>query len=84
MKCSICDWYAYSENWDDAYRIANQHEKNHMKYYCCGKGFRSLVVLLRHVDKVHGVHVGFERGMSKRRLFLDGITKSAKRRCYLG
>lgn len=43
--------------------------------YCsnCGKQFRSFNQTLKHLDTVHHIHIAYERGLTRKRIFLDGI-----------
>lgn len=47
-----------------------------MSGFCCEECdvlLESIPKLLNHLDEAHGVHVWYERGMTRKRVFFDGI-----------
>jgi hypothetical protein len=36
----------------------------------------SILKLLNHLDVAHGVHIWYERGMTKKRVFFDGVLEA--------
>lgn len=41
----------------------------------CDIFLRSIILLLKHLDSEHGVHIWYERGLTRKRVFFDGILK---------
>ena len=39
----------------------------------CNLPFGSIPLLLNHIDKTHGIHIWYEKGLTKKRVFFDGI-----------
>ena len=69
---SLIDAHAICEELKD---LAREHSKEHLKYFCDGREFRGIIALLHYVDVTYHVHIGFEKGMTRKRVFLDGITR---------
>ena len=51
----------------------------------CNVSLRNISSLLTHLDKKHGIHIWYEKGLRRKRLFLDGIlddtpTKETKKK----
>jgi hypothetical protein len=38
----------------------------------CDKYFKSIIPFLEHIDKNHGIHIWYEKGLTNKKLFLDG------------
>jgi|MudIll2142460700_1097286.scaffolds.fasta_scaffold1089008_1 hypothetical protein len=54
----------------------------------CNLPFGSISLFLNHIDKAHGIHIWYEKGLTKRRIFFDGtlsenLTGETKRRYYV-
>lgn len=41
----------------------------------CGIFLRTIILLLKHLDSKHGVHIWYERGLTNKQIFFDGILK---------
>lgn len=41
----------------------------------CKTSFKSIVFFLKHMDKTHGIHIWYEKGLTRKRIFFDGILK---------
>lgn len=39
----------------------------------CEISFKSISLFLRHIDKTHGIHIWYEKGLTRKRVFFDGI-----------
>jgi uncharacterized C2H2 Zn-finger protein len=39
----------------------------------CEISFKNISLFLRHIDKTHGIHIWYEKGITKKRVFFDGI-----------
>ena len=37
-----------------------------------GCNFQSIRLFLDHVDKAHGIHIWYEKGLTKKKVFFDG------------
>ena len=44
-------------------------------YNCgdCGFKFKTIIEIIKHLDELHGLHIAYVKGISKRRCYLDGI-----------
>ena len=89
FECPFCGkvWkFSSSERTGEIYSFpkpmsifAKNHLRKHLKFLCDGKQFRTLISLLHYIDEKHGVHVGYVKGMIKKRVFLDGITRTKRK-----
>lgn len=43
----------------------------------CKLSFKSIIFFLEHIDKTHGIHIWYEKGLTRKRVFYDGILKSS-------
>ena len=43
----------------------------------CKLSFKSIVLFLDHIDKTHGIHIWYEKGLTRKRVFFDGILKGS-------
>ena len=59
---------------DDA-RLPKEKTAHVSRYRCveCEASLKNIRALLTHLDRKHGIHIWFERGIARKRLFLDGI-----------
>ena len=39
----------------------------------CKLSFKSIIFFLEHIDKTHGIHIWYEKGLTRKRVFFDGI-----------
>jgi uncharacterized C2H2 Zn-finger protein len=39
----------------------------------CNLSFKSIIFFLKHIDKTHGIHIWYEKGLTRKRVFFDGI-----------
>jgi len=72
--CKICD---------EKIRLGDKkihREKCHPRYYIPAekKSLGTIRKLLDFVDKKYGVHCCFVKGLTRRRVFLDGVTREKK------
>ena len=71
--------YLYQSNIKDGVFILTHHgiyvysNKRYVCYNCGGIQFKTLPQTLHHLDKTHGIHISYIRGISKKIVFLDGI-----------
>jgi uncharacterized C2H2 Zn-finger protein len=43
----------------------------------CNLSFKSIPFFLKHIDKTHGIHIWYEKGLTRKRVFFDGILKGS-------
>lgn len=43
--------------------------------WCCGRTFRTLDGFLNHVSEVHGVQIIYEKGIARKKVFLNGLIR---------
>jgi hypothetical protein len=43
----------------------------------CKLSFKSIIFFLEHIDKTHGIHIWYEKGLTRKRVFFDGILKGS-------
>ena len=70
--------WARVTSFEDAYLPDGKIEKMKITgFNCeeCGIFLRSITLLLKHLDSEHGVHIWYERGLTRKRVFFDGILK---------
>lgn len=39
----------------------------------CKISFKNITLFLRHIDKTHGIHIWYEKGLTRKRVFFDGV-----------
>ena len=39
----------------------------------CKLSFKSIIFFLEHIDKTHGIHIWYEKGLTRKRVFFDGV-----------
>ena len=81
LSCRFCGKKWKLNSWQDkglfeTTKELESHRKTHPKYKLAEREFRCIRELLRFVDERHDIHMGYERGISHKVLFLDGITRS--------
>lgn len=67
----------HSDYYVDSRQIDN-HLKEHAKYYLDGKPFRTIISFLHAIDKEHAVHISYVKGISRKKVFFDGILNKNK------
>lgn len=45
----------------------------HFRCADCKSSFKSISLFLRHIDKTHGIHIWYEKGLTRKRVFFNGI-----------
>lgn len=80
VQCRMCNQtfifrkdIGYCELYHNA--DVERHRKKHQKYMIDKKEFRNIRLLLHYIDVKYNVHVGYVRGITNKRVFMDGITK---------
>jgi hypothetical protein len=61
---------------EDARLPPKKTDKLKVSGFCCEECdvfLESIFQLINHLDGAHGVHIWYERGMTKKRVFFDGI-----------
>ena len=63
----------------DARQSLKKKRKKRISSYRCNECdilLRNTRSLLKHLDEKHGIHVWYERGIAKKRVFFDGILEN--------
>jgi hypothetical protein len=60
---------------DSRQSLRKKKKKRVSSYRCtdCNVLLGKTLSLLRHLDEKHGIHIWYERGLTKKRVFFDGI-----------
>lgn len=60
---------------EDAHLPPEKTGKQRISFRCddCRVLVENTFSLLRHLDKVHDIHIWYDRGLTKKRVYLDGI-----------
>lgn len=61
---------------EDARLPPKKTERRKVSGFCCEECdvfLKNIFLLLKHLDEEHGVHIWYERGMTRKRVFFDGI-----------
>ena len=74
LKCLVCRETFFPESVSQ--KELEEHRKSHLNYAIESQTFLRITDLLRHIDREFSVHIGYKRGISHPRVFLDGITES--------
>jgi hypothetical protein len=63
----------------DKHGVEVQKYHNISGFRCadCKLSFKSIIFFLEHIDKTHGIHIWYEKGLLKKRVFFDGIIKGS-------
>lgn len=43
----------------------------------CNISFGSIISFLKHIDGTHGIHIWYEKGLTRKKVFFDGILKGS-------
>jgi hypothetical protein len=82
-KIHILDRHTYAyEKWYrvklTTYEDAMRKKKTlPFKFFCgeCNTQIRTRISLLKHISEAHNVTIWYERGVSKKRVYLNGLTR---------
>ena len=66
-------WIAKSEDARLPLRETNKKRVSGFRCEECNVSFGNIISLLTHLDRKHGIHIWYERGIAKKRVFFDGI-----------
>ena len=63
---------------DSRQRMRKKKKKRVSRYRCtdCNVLLGNTHSLLTHLDEKHGIHIWYERGLSRKRVFFDGILEN--------
>ena len=60
-------------------RLDGKSRKIGGQYFCCGYQFRNRILWLNHIYAAHGIAVTYERGLTKKVLYLNGVHQASTR-----
>ena len=85
VSCNTCSkkWKVTAHETDnkisifptEAKKILKKHKKTHRKYELDDKHFKCLRDLLCYIDRKYSIHIGYQKGIVNKVVFLDGIGK---------
>jgi len=53
--------------------VQKYHDISGFRCADCKLSFKSITFFLKHIDTIHGIHIWYEKGLTRKRVFFDGV-----------